>query len=116
MKKFITVPADISVKDPVSKEDKGISVSFREFVIGTLLADKRFAGSYQAIKSALTIDECVGDCAVGGVVSLPLEAWQKLKDSAENPTEGAYCTRFNAVGLMQLVPFMEAIIGAADKA
>jgi len=116
MAKFITFPVDITVKNPLSKEEAGGKTTFREFVVACLLTDKRFSTGWKAIKSAIAISDAVEACEPGKVMQLHDQDWEVLRDAAQTPSGDSYAGPLNAVGLMQLRPFFEAILNASDKA
>lgn len=110
MKKYITIPAAIVLRDKLTGE-MGQAVSFKDFVTVSLLSDARFGGTYENLKAAMAIDAALSES--NGHAALDLKSWEKLKQAAEAPSEGNY-PGFRNLGMIQLMPFIEAIIGASD--
>jgi len=111
MAKYVVVPNPITLCDPLTKAT-GQTVKFSEFVTLALLTDKRFDGSYLNIKAATKVAEQVHDDNKKELV-LETADWEKLKSAAEQPTSGTY-NGYPSLAAQQLVPFIEAIVGATD--
>jgi hypothetical protein len=117
MSKYLTVPAEITLKNPLNKEQPGDKMTFREFVFVCLLTDKRFSGGWQAIKAAISISDAVEAAEPGKTFQLDQADWEQLKAVVESPTGGQYGNgQLNGIGLMQLRPYFEAVLNAADRA
>lgn len=108
--KYVQVPGPITLKNKFTGED-GDTVKFKDFVLSVLLSDASWIKSYSAIKSAKAIDEALTE---SGVMILDSADWEKLKTVAENPSAGY--TGFGALGMIQIVAFVDAIVEASDKA
>jgi hypothetical protein len=110
MKKIVTVPPDVQLKDPVNGQ-VGASVSFRQFVREMLLSDAAFVANYDSIRAAARIDAAIAGGA--GSVVFDLTDWEKLVKVVKTPSGGRFAQ--NTLPMIQLLPFMDAIIGAADQ-
>jgi hypothetical protein len=115
--RFIAVPPPIALLDPATrtplKDEQGqpvAPVSLAVFV-GKLLYSPVWGESYQTIKSAKAVDRAFA--AANGVVQLAEEDWRRLRDLVENPKHGF---PFHPAVLPQLLPFLDAIMLAAETA
>lgn len=136
MPRYLPVPKDITfvnvlTKEPVMEKqedgsEKPQTLSFRSFFLNTLSSDPRFVTTKGA--RALRKFEDAYDLAVAGngVMLLDEEIWKEFRDAAENPRHqaqspygGAQTTDgfagYRGVGVMQLLPFIDAITEASDK-
>lgn len=105
--KWITVPNDIPLLEPVTKRETGKTAKFVEFVRG-FLQDQRFLKTYKTVQAAARIDKAL-DVVAGSVASLETTDWELLKQVIEEPRDGY-------VGVaLQVLPFMDAVIGASDE-
>lgn len=107
--KRINVPNPIQLLDP-DEGREGQKLSFAKFVRHALLSDRKFGADYEGIRAAFAIDQAVKS---GPFADLELADWEKLRDVAKAPSAGAY-PGFHPLALIQLTPFLEAIIGASD--
>lgn len=136
MPRYLPIPKDIEfiniiTKQPVLVEQEDGSkapqkLSFREFFLNTLSSDPRFTttkGARSLWKFEQAYDSAV---AKDGVMILDEEVWKEFKDAAENPKHqiqapfgGAQTVDgfagYKGIGVMQLLPFIDAIANAADK-
>lgn len=136
MPRYLTVPPDITFINVITKEpvvikqedgtDKPSTLSFREFFLNLLSADPRFTTTKGA--RALRKFEDAYDQAVAGdgVMILDEEVWKEFRDAAENPKHqtqspfgGAQTVDgfagYKGIGVMQLLPLIDAIVEASDK-
>jgi len=108
--RYISIPAPIALKNKFTGED-GDTVKFKDFVLAVLLSDTTWIKSYAAIKAAKAIDEALE--TESGTMVLDSADWEKLKAVAENPSAGY--TGFGALGMIQIISFVDAIMNAPDK-
>lgn len=116
MKKYITVPEDITFIDLVTRKPipNMPTLSFRHFII-TLLSDSSWMkDGYKGLLIAHKIHMMIDTATVGDVLMLDLDVWERLKGCAENPADGSY-RGISALGALQLLPFIETIKGAEEK-
>ena len=105
--KTITVPETILLHDsnglPVLDRDGNpVSVSFKQFVTGTLLVDPKFGKTMADILSAVEIKRKVADAT--DKLELDNSDWEKLNAVAAEPSAG-----YNPGVVVQLVSFLTAI-------
>lgn len=109
---FIVIPSDISLVQPISKEEiPGGHWKFTDYVVKVLLSDKHWAANRAANKAANKIEEAM-NTNTNGVVPLEDADWRLLCVSAETPPDvglAPFVTR-------QLVSFQDAICEAKEKA
>lgn len=136
MPRYLKVPQDITFVNVITKEpvlmkqedgsEKPSMLTFREFFLNTLSADPRFVTTKGA--RALRKFEDSYDLAIAGngVMLLDEEIWKEFRDAAENPKHQAQnpfggaqtadgFAGYRGVGVMQLLPFIDAIAEASDK-
>ncbi len=109
----IRVPESVTVTDPLTDEPlKGLEpVSFKVFVLGTLLMDDRWRKDLESIESALKIRQAVRAFGEdGGLMPLEDDDHKRLKECAERPTNGY--GNWTPIVLPQFMPFFDAIRGA----
>lgn len=111
MKKF-QIPQDIQLLVPgtntkIVNEDKTErTVSFKEFISATVLADPRWVRDFAHVKAAFDIAKQLTQ----EEVVLDDVDHEKLKACVENPTNGFQ--GWHPAILPQLYPFMQAILEA----
>jgi hypothetical protein len=117
--KFVQIPKGVALVAPTTgamianeKDGSQRTVSFREFVVGTLLADPSWTRSLVHVKSGLAIQNAVAAAAEGDVVQLDAQDWTALNAVAWNPS-GGYAG-WHPMLIYQFVPFFDAIVGASD--
>lgn len=136
MPRYLTIPKDVVFMNLITKEPVVVlhedgtkteqKVSFREFFLQTLSNDPRFASTKGA--RALRKFEDAYDRAVDkdGVMVIDEDIWKEFRDAAENPKHqvqspyGGTQTAdgfagYKGLGVMQLLPFIDAIVNAPDK-
>lgn len=115
LKQFEYLP-EIALKDPLNNTqiltDNGdpFIVSFRSFVYKFLSLNK-FTETFEALKSAFAIANAVDKSKNGDMIILAEEDWSRLSDSIR---ENFSIFGFNAPGLIQLMPFFDAVLKAKD--
>lgn len=110
----IQVPENVTLVDPVTEEAlKGVEpVTFKQFVIATLMADQRWGRDLDSIESALKIKKAVRAFGKpGDKLLLEDEDAKRLRECAQTPSQG-YGT-WGATIVDQLAPFLIAIKNAA---
>jgi hypothetical protein len=111
MKKIIRVPSAITLMN----RDTGATgehVTFHKFVRTALLAGQRFSTDYAGLASAVAIDKALDDAPNKAAVPLDLADWDRL--SAEAKASTCQYGGIPPLALQQLLPYIEAIIGAQD--
>lgn len=105
--KYLTVPEHIELFNLVTNETTGRKMSFREFVQGTLLTDKRFGKGLKELQAALRIGEAVRKVEPGVPGGLVLEStdWEILRDTAKEPS-----SEYLPGVAVQVIPFITAIV------
>lgn len=113
---YVLVPSDIQMIDPIKKKPLDQPpVKFAEFIIQTILGDPSWIQSgYEGLRSARKVEEAVA-AVKDGVVALEDADWGRLQKVCEKPSNGMYGS-YTSLGMMQLTPFLEAVIEAKDKA
>lgn len=106
MKKIIQMPAPIELVDKVNKRPTGESATFDSFV-RMVLGGNAFSGVAGA-RLAAAIDDAL-DHATDGKVVLTAEQFGKLRGALDGELP------FPPRALAQLLPFVDAIIGASDE-
>lgn len=112
----ISVPDDVILRDPLSDEPiKGAEpVTFKAFVISTLMADERWRRDLEVIESGLKIKKAVrGFGKPGDRLLLEDEDFKRLKECAEKPTNGY--GNWAAGFVDQFAPFLFAIKHGAKE-
>jgi hypothetical protein len=117
--KFVQIPKDVALVAPTTgamianeKDGSQRTVTFREFVVGTLLADPSWTRSLVQVKSGLAIQNALAAAAADDVVQLDAQDWTALNAVAWNPS-GGY-VGWHPMLIYQFVPFFDAIVGATD--
>lgn len=108
--RYFTVPETVILKNPITGE-VGKAYNFYEFAQNTLLGEKRFGKSVKELRAAVRIGDVLRDKKPGDVIALESSDWDILKDVAEAP-EGGYLPGIAT----QVIGYIEAVIGAAEKA
>lgn len=108
--KYITVPENVEIFNLVTHESTGRKMTFREFVQGTLLTDKRFGKGLRELQAALRIGEAVRQVTPGVPGGLVLEStdWEILRDTAKEPS-----SEYLPGVAVQVIPFILAIVDQA---
>lgn len=114
------LPDPIEVKDPDSGATTSI-VSFHEFVkMAILRANPKWGMGYAAVRSAMAIDDAIGNPKEGSV-SLSEEDWKGLVGAVESPkridrmgnvADGFGCWMHTV--LPQFMPFLDAVMKAGS--
>lgn len=113
--KYITVPADVVLKDRVSG-DEGQKVTFKSFLVNALLADGEGWGGYQGLMALKRIDDEVQERgAPGAVMKLTVADWEKLNKVVDSGNNGGKYGGFHPMAMIQLMGFLDAVKGASDK-
>lgn len=113
--KYISVPESVELKDlvsgePVRFDDKPVSITFRQFVL-KILGHDSFSSSFELLRAAHAVADGVQHSEAGSTVVLAEDDWSKLSEGVKK--------HFSAVGLaplgmMQLMPYFDAILKASD--
>lgn len=128
--RYITIPEAVILRDPISrqslktKEGQDETLDFAGF-LNKLFSHPKWSENYLNIKSAAAIEKAFAD-AKDSLMVLAEEDWKKLCDAAENPrtvlihpTAGPQVQMgygFHPTLSTQLLPLIEAIVQAKDKA
>lgn len=111
--KTFKLPADITLVDRLTGE-AGQTVTFQQFLTLGLMVDGRFSNSYAALKKSQRIEKAFDSVAPGDSVKLDTADWELLRDVASAPSNGQYGA-FSSLAMCQLVPFIDAIVGASES-
>jgi hypothetical protein len=115
MHKYITIPADVILKDRVSG-DAGQTVSFKQFAVNALMMGQAWGGGYAGISALKRVDdEIQTNGAAGQVMKLTVADWEKLNKAVDGGSEGGGYVGFHPLAVIQMMVFLDAIKGAADK-
>lgn len=85
-------------------------MSFRRFIVSSILVDQRFGKTAADIISAAEIRKVIDNAKDGDVVELEKDDWQRLVDVIDNPTNP-----YVPVIMIQLASFLTAIKQASDR-
>lgn len=100
----------IRIPEPITIEQSGEKVAFKDFVSSVPLADRAFGEDYSALMSASKVKRIVADGSVGKWVSIEDADYDRLERAVRTPANP-----YNPIVGVQLVPFMEAILDASDE-
>ena len=109
--RYIRIPGPIEVFNLATGETTGRKVSFKDFVLGTLLVDKRFGKSVKELQAALRISQAIQQHGAGEVIGLESADWEVLRDTAKEPS-----SEYLPGVAMQLLLFIEVILDASETA
>lgn len=131
MPRYLQIPSDVKLVlkatgepqlelDPQTRQPRQKTVSFREFVFGALAHSPTFC-TLAGARALMRLERALDDLQEGFAV-LDEDVWALLKGAAEKPSyqvlgpggpqtvEGLL--GYSGVGLMQLLPFVDAVLGA----
>lgn len=108
--KTIKIPNPVTIKnqdgsDALDQNNQPITVSFKDFVIGTLITDPKFGKTMAGIFAAVDIKKRLSNTT--DTIEMDSSDWQILHEVASEPTIG-----YNPTVVVQLVDFLLAIKNA----
>ncbi len=113
MPKFITVPAPVTIHNPITgKPDERSKVVFREFVVNALMGDARWMRTPSDVEAAQEIMEKLK--SEEPVLVLERDTWDRLNAVASAPQNGYQ--GYHGSVLPQVISFIYAVTRASDKA
>jgi hypothetical protein len=83
MPKYITIPGDVSFRNPLDGAPTGEKMTFAEFVRGKLMVHPRWMQTYSDVKAAFAIDEALSKA--NDWMILDEAVWKKLADVCDAP-------------------------------
>lgn len=109
-----TIPEDVEVLDSITEKPTGQMIKAVEFYRGTLLTDRRFSHSSEALESQNTIRQALRGKGAGDKIVLHPNDYNLLADAAKKPQYGAGQNAAEGYGAMAYLclPFIDAILGA----
>jgi hypothetical protein len=113
----LTIPPDVEVMDTITEKPLGQKIKFVEFVRATLLTDKRFSSSHEALEQQEAIRVAIRGKVPGDVVELHNNDAALLIEVAKLPMYGAgqQATQGYVATAYQFLSFIEAIKNAKKK-
>lgn len=114
--KYISVPQSIELKDllndaPIFVEDgKPMSISFEQFVL-KILGHDSYMSSFELLRSAYAIADSVKNVQPGVTITLSEEDWKVLVDGIKKHFSSVGLV---SLGLIQLMPYFDAILRASE--
>lgn len=114
MKRRIIVPPTITVSQATGNGEITEEITFTDFVIKTLLQDRRFAVNREAIHQADDVEDFFKDAKVGDVVDMPETLWKQLSGVADKPQFGAEGKIGFLPIIRQLRPYLDVICDAKE--
>lgn len=116
MSKYIKVPAPVTLADPATGAsiEGAPSITLGDFIRNSLMADERWRTDLTWLRAEAEIrDLFKKGSEVTGYVTVRNDDYEKLVSVAKNP-KGGY-QGYNPVIFVQLLPLIEAIVGASDE-
>lgn len=113
MSKYINIPAHVSLRNPETSEllTNELPITFPRFVIGSIMSDRKWTSDIHWLRAANAVIDALNNA--NGVLELRNDEWDKLVEVAKAPSGGYQV--YNPLVMPQLLPFIEAIVGASDK-
>lgn len=110
---IITVPEPVKLVHPETNEplDDGV-VAFETFVRKSILSDIQWRYGFEAVSAQGAIYGVL-KATTGGQILLPTNQWKILRDITQKPHDGYQ--GYHPAVLSQLLPFINAIIGAQEQ-
>lgn len=112
----IDIPDDIEICDTITEKPTGQKLKYAEFVRGTLLTDRRFSASSEALEQSMAIREALKE-GLGRVprkYRLHPNDYNLLLEVAKSPQYGAGQNATSGYGQLayQCLPFIDSIKNA----
>jgi hypothetical protein len=130
MSKYIKIPSAVKMVNIGTKKATGVELSFRSFICDDLSSHPLWGVSLTETRAFKDVLDALDEAEEGddGVLKLSGTVYQFLRQAVEKPE---YVTisanngqqgsmrgwrRWNGAGIVQLLPFIDAILNAEDKA
>lgn len=113
MPRYISVPDPIVIINPITgrEAEPRREVSFREFIIESVMGDPRWVRTLSDVEAGQEIMEALK--SEKKIFSLEKATWDKLKAVVDQPQNGYQ--GFHGAVLPQLLPFLKAVVSATEK-